>query len=114
MIDELAFAFGITGPVLLLLIIGRALRATAIVDDHFVSRANALVFNVALPALLFFSIAGSPLGSAFDIRLTLVGLGGTLRFCAVTPRRTTGAAPKVRRPTLERRRTPRKQGSARA
>lgn len=82
MIDELAFAFGITGPVLLLLIIGRALRATAIVDDHFVSRANALVFNVALPALLFFSIAGSPLGSAFDIRLTLVGLGGTLLLIA--------------------------------
>jgi len=81
-IDELAFAFGITGPVLLLLIIGRALRATAIVDDHFVSRANALVFNVALPALLFFSIAGSPLGSAFDIRLTLVGLGGTLLLIA--------------------------------
>lgn len=78
MIDELAFAFGITGPVLVLLILGRSLHAIELVDDHFVAKANALVFNVALPALLFFSIAGSSFGDAFDPTLTLVGLAGTL------------------------------------
>ena len=83
MIDELAFAFGITGPVLVLLVLGRALRAVDLVDDPFVARANALVFNVALPALLFFSIAGSAIGDAFDPTLTLVGLGGTLLLIAL-------------------------------
>ena len=83
MIDELAFAFGITGPVLLLLVLGRTLRATEAVDDRFVAQANALVFNVALPALLFFSIAADPLGEAFDPRLTLVGLLGTLLLIAL-------------------------------
>ena len=77
MIADLSFAFGITGPVLLLLVLGRVLRATGPLDAHFVARANALVFNVALPALLFFSIAGGPLGAAFDPRLTSVGLLGT-------------------------------------
>ena len=78
MIEELAFAFGITGPVLALLVLGRTLRSTGAIDDAFVARANALVFNVALPALLFFPIAGSALETTFDLRLTLVGLGGTL------------------------------------
>ena len=83
MIDELAFAFDITGPVLVLLVLGRTLRTVGLVDDHFVARANALVFNVALPALLFFSLAGQPVGDAFDPTLTLVGLGGTLLLIAL-------------------------------
>jgi len=77
-IDELGFAFGITGPILILMVLGWGLRKTAVIDAPFVSKANALVFKVALPALLFFSLATSPPGEAFDLRLTLVGLGGTL------------------------------------
>lgn len=78
MIDELGFAFGITGPILILLGLGWGLRKAAMIDAPFVARANGLVFTVALPALLFFSLATSPPGEAFDLRLTLVGLGGTL------------------------------------
>jgi len=77
-IDELAFALGITGPILILMGLGWGLRKTSVIDAPFVSKANALVFSVALPALLFFSLATSPPGEAFDLRLTLVGLGGTL------------------------------------
>ena len=83
MIDELVFAFGITGPVLVLLALGWTLRRAGAIDAPFVSRANALVFNVALPALLFFSIASGSLDAAFDARLTLVGLGGTLALIAL-------------------------------
>ena len=83
MIAELAFAFGITGPVLVLLALGWALRRVGLIDGHFVARANALVFNVALPALLFFSLSSGPLGAAFDARLTLVGLGGTFLLIAL-------------------------------
>lgn len=82
-VDALVFAFGITGPVLLLLMAGWGLRRVGMIDVVFVSDANALVFKVALPALLFLSIATGPLDAAFDVRLTAVGVGGTLLLIAV-------------------------------
>ena len=77
MIEQFIFAFGITGPILLLLMLGWAIRQLGMVDGHFVSQANAVVFNVALPAMLFLAISGRSFSEALDIRLTLVGLGGT-------------------------------------
>lgn len=78
MTDELVFAFGITGPILVLLALGWALRRIELIDGHFVAKANALVFNVALPGLLFFSLATASLDRVFDPVLIAVGLGGTL------------------------------------
>ena len=49
-----------------------------LVDDSFVTQANALVFNVALPVMLFFAISAGSLNQAFNLPLTLIGLGGTL------------------------------------
>lgn len=63
---------------LLLLGLGLALRRLGLIDGHFVARANALVFNVALPAMLYFAIASRPLDEAFDATLAGVGFAGTL------------------------------------
>lgn len=78
MLDHFAFAFGITGPILLLLALGWSARTIKLVDGHFVAQANALVFNVALPVMLFFALSTKSFDQTMDIRLTLVGLGGTL------------------------------------
>ncbi len=78
MIEQFSFAFGITGPILLLLMLGWAIRQLGMVDGHFVTQANAVVFNLALPAMLFLAISGRSFNEALDIRLTLIGLIGTL------------------------------------
>ena len=46
-------------------------------------QANALVFNVALPVMLYFAIASRPLAETFDATLTGVGLAGTLLLVAL-------------------------------
>lgn len=78
MIEELRFAFGITGPILILLALGSVVRRVGLVDASFISQANALVYNIALPVMLFFAISSRPLAEAFDPVLTLTGLIGTL------------------------------------
>lgn len=59
------------------------MRRAGWIDGAFVAQANKLVFNVALPATLYFAIATRPLGESFDPVLTGVGLAGTLLLIAV-------------------------------
>jgi predicted permease len=83
MLEQFHFAFGITGPVLLLLILGWAIRQLGWVDNHFVTQANALVFNIAMPVILFFALSSQPLNVSLDLPLILVGLGGTLLLVGI-------------------------------
>lgn len=80
MLSQLQFAFGITGPILLLLIIGWSVRTLGWVNDTFVSQANTVVFNIAMPVMLFFAISSSSFDQALNLALTLVGAVGTLAF----------------------------------
>ncbi len=57
MFAQLHFAFTITGPILILLLIGIFLRRIHLIDEHFIRVGNALVFRVTLPLLLFFGMA---------------------------------------------------------
>ena len=77
MIQQLIFAFGITGPILILLILGWTLRRIALVDADFIAQANALVFNIAMPVMLFFSLSDRAFNEAIDIPLIAIGLFGT-------------------------------------
>ncbi len=54
-----SFAFNVTMPNLLILLIGMGLRRLGQQDDAFCDSAMKLVFNLALPFLLFFSVATS-------------------------------------------------------
>lgn len=83
MLEQFIFAFGITGPVLLLLLLGWVIRQLKLVDHQFVTQANALVFNVGMPAILFFALSSQPLTVSVDLPLILVGLGGTLLIVAI-------------------------------
>lgn len=80
MLAQLQFAFGITGPILLLLIIGWCVRTLGWVNDTFVSQANTVVFNIAMPVMLFFAISSSSFDQALNLALTLIGAVGTLAF----------------------------------
>lgn len=83
MLDQLQFAFGITGPILLLLIIGWGTRRLGWVQDDFVSQANTIVFNIAMPVMLFLAISGSSFNQAMNLNLTIVGAIGTLALIAI-------------------------------
>lgn len=54
-----SFAFSVTVPTLLMMLLGVFLRHLRLIDDQFCDTASRVVFNIALPCLLFFSIAGN-------------------------------------------------------
>lgn len=76
--EQLSFAFGITGPVLLLLGLGAVVRRVGLIGTDFIRQANALVYTVALPVMLYFAIATRPITAAFDPVMSVIGVGGTL------------------------------------
>lgn len=74
----LGFSLSVTAPIFLVLALGWWLRRIGMLDDGFVATASRLVFTVALPALLFISIAGTRLAQAANLRLILFGVAATL------------------------------------
>ncbi len=76
--QQLNFALNITAPILILLILGLLFRRIRLIDEHFISAGNAIVYNIALPTLLFFSTVAVPLRQSFDLRLLGFGVVSTL------------------------------------
>ncbi|MFH8132882.1 AEC family transporter [Pantoea osteomyelitidis] len=72
------FAFGVTVPNLLLLMLGVVLRRFRLLEDSFCDGATRLVFNLALPCLLFFSVATDHTSLMSNLPLALYGAVGTL------------------------------------
>ena len=53
MISSIEFAAATVVPIFILIFIGTLLRATGIIDRQFITRGSKLVFNFALPAMVF-------------------------------------------------------------
>lgn len=70
-------------PVLILLFMGWLFFRIKWLNEGFVEAGSKLVFNVALPALLFLSISQADFSHAANAPLILIGLGGTLLVCAL-------------------------------
>lgn len=73
--DTLLFTAGVTLPVCVMLLSGILLKRWRVIDDHFITTASRLVFNICMPALLFTSVINLDMDSAFDGRLIV--------FCVV-------------------------------
>ncbi len=73
-----SFAFSVTMPNLLMLLLGMVLRRVGLLDDRFCDSATRLVFNLALPCLLFFSIASNHPQLDEHLPLALYGAAATL------------------------------------
>lgn len=72
------FAFHVTMPNLLLLLLGMGVRRLNLLDDAFCDSAMKLVFNLALPCLLFFSIATNQQSIANHLPMMIYGTLGTI------------------------------------
>ena len=77
-LDTLSFAFSVTGPIFVVLALGIILARIGIITDAFIDAGSKLVFNVALPSLLFVSISKTSIEQAANLRLVGYGLVGTL------------------------------------
>jgi len=69
LLNQLLAALSVTGPVVLLLIVGVFLKKIELVNDAFISGGNKLVFNVTLPCLLFLNVATNSFAESLDIAL---------------------------------------------
>ena len=76
--DAILFAMGVTLPSVLLLAFGVVLRRTGQVDPAFVATASRLVFNYALPGLLFSELMRGPIRYGQEAMLLAAGIGTTL------------------------------------
>ena len=73
----LEFSFSVTGPIFVILLLGVWLRRIGLITEPFIDAGSKLVFNVALPALLFISIATTDFDDAANAGLILYGLLAT-------------------------------------
>lgn len=64
-------------PVFLVIAVGAAARRYRFIDGPFVETANALVYYLLLPALLFHEIGGSEFRQAFSAPLVIGGYAAT-------------------------------------
>lgn len=76
-IQTLGFAFGITAPIFLLVFLGTLLKKIKLIDEQFANQASKLIFTIALPSLLFFSIAQTDLYKVFNGPMIAIAIGGT-------------------------------------
>src|SRR5690554_3010303 len=78
LLDSLIFSLNITGPICLLLLLGILLRKNSMMNEGFIDGASRLVFNIALPLLLFTSIAQTDFSQMANPLLILYGVGVTV------------------------------------
>src|SRR5699024_7227377 len=73
MLDAILFALNIVLPNLVLMGLGFFMRKKGQISKSFIDQASKLVFNYALPCLLFFSVIESQVN--FSEQLNLLGAG---------------------------------------
>lgn len=77
-LDFLTFAVAVIGPVIVMIAFGYGLYKYGTLNEEFVDRASRLVFNFALPALLFSTISTSSVAKLGDPKVIAIGIGATL------------------------------------
>lgn len=74
----LGFSFTVTGPIFVILGLGVVLMRRGMLNDAFVDVGSRLVFNIALPVLLFLSISRTPLERSGSVAMVVFGVVATL------------------------------------
>ena len=81
--SNLIYSINATLPIFLLIILGKVLKTTKIMNDEFTKTADRYVFRIALPALLFSDLTENNVGSAFDGKYVLFCFSVTIFSIAV-------------------------------
>ena len=81
--SNLIYSINATLPIFLLIILGKVLQSTKIINDEFTKTADRYVFRIALPALLFSDLTENNVGSSFDGKYVLFCFSVTIFSIAV-------------------------------
>ena len=81
--SNLIYSINASLPIFLLIILGKVLKTTKIINDEFTKTADRYVFRIALPALLFSDLTENNVGSAFDGKYVLFCFSVTIFSIAV-------------------------------
>lgn len=76
--DNLVFSMNATLPIFLLIVLGMVFRRLGIVSESFAAQANAFVFRVSIPALLFVDLATVDFLEVWDTGFVLFCFFATL------------------------------------
>jgi len=79
--DHLFAAVNVTGPILIILVLGILFKKYNLINSDFVATGNKLVFNVALPCLLFLSTASGSFSQ--NLNTQLIGFAATATLLSV-------------------------------
>lgn len=71
LISMFGFAFAITAPIFLMVLLGVILKRSHIIDDSFITTASKLIYLIGLPTLLFISSATTDFTQVADLRVSL-------------------------------------------
>lgn len=91
--DNIIVSFNVIAPVFFLMVLGYFLvNYTSLADGKLTKQANAIVFKIFLPCMLFYNVYQSDIGSEIHsrIRLCMWAAGGLLilfvLLCLIVPR----------------------------
>lgn len=77
-LDIFGFSFGITGPIFVIMGLGILLMRIGLLTDAFIEAGTRLVFTIALPSLLFLSIARTRITEQANLPLIAFGIVMTI------------------------------------
>lgn len=83
-LSTFSFAFSVTAPIFVMVLIGMALKRIRMINDEFIGTASKIVFNLGLPTLLFISSATTDFSRVSDLRLLLALCIATLAVFFLT------------------------------
>lgn len=78
MFEDLFFISKVVLPVFMLVVIGVILRQYKIVNEPFIDSTSQFIYKVSLPVLVFMKLHNVDIGQAFDPKMAIVVVGGTL------------------------------------
>jgi predicted permease len=67
----LSFAFSVTAPIFVMLVLGIVLKRMHMIDEDFIKVASQLVYNIGLPVMLFITCATARFGEIMDQNLLI-------------------------------------------
>jgi malonate transporter and related proteins len=70
-LSTLNFAFSVTAPIFVMLVLGIILKRTAMITDEFINVASKLVYNMGLPVMLFTTCATAHFGQMTDTNVLI-------------------------------------------
>ena len=79
--QNLIFALSLVVPVFLIVVLGYILKRIGIINENFITVSSKLVFNISLPALIFFEISAIDVSEILNIgQITFIYAGTLISF----------------------------------